>query len=214
VQQFASVRSCISADAAVEPSDKRATASPLDVRTDSLDQHEMNGPQFGSETCDTRFRQKEATNQHMEENNHWSRSNDRIFDENLRSGQAAEQRTIAVGHGNPSISCQTCPRKFHTQSAANDHMTAVGHRPASIACKTCSKKFHTQSAANEHMAATGHGNANVSCKTCPKRFHTQIAANEHMLATRHGHANISCKKCTKKFYTQIAANVHRTAVGH
>jgi hypothetical protein len=92
----------------------------------------------------------------------------------------------ATRHGSPSISCKTCAKKFHTQSAANQHMKATRHGSPSISCKTCAKKFYTQIAANEHMTATGHGNPSISCKTCTNRFHTQSAANEHMTATKHG----------------------------
>jgi hypothetical protein len=92
----------------------------------------------------------------------------------------------ATGHRSRSISCKTCAKKFHTQSAANQHMAATGHGSLGISCKTCARKFHTQSAANEHIAATGHGSLSISCKTCARKFHTQSAANQHMTATKHG----------------------------
>jgi nucleoside phosphorylase len=138
------------------PSEKRATASPLDVRTNSVDQDERNGPQFGCETCDRKFRQKEAANQHATEKRHWPRFKCRTCDREFRSDKAADQHRTGMKHWPPNISCQTCPKKFYALSAAYQHLHALGHRTLIISCKMCPQKFRTETEAAQHMRDKAH----------------------------------------------------------
>jgi hypothetical protein len=165
----------------VEP----ATAPPLDVQSNNLNLHEGNGLQSGYQPHDGVFRLAEAANQHMEVENDLSRLDTPTFVENSRSGQAANQRTTAVGHRDPTISCDMCPKRFDTQAAAKDHMTALRHMIPRFPCKRCPMKFQTKVAANAHMAAVGHAIPTIPCKKCPRKFHTRSAVNEHMIAVKH-----------------------------
>ncbi|RYN39368.1 hypothetical protein AA0114_g11357 [Alternaria tenuissima] len=138
------------------PSGEHATAPPLDMRSNSLDQYKRNGRQLEDQTHDRKPRLEKAANQHMEVKSHGSQLEFRNPDEKPKSGQASNQPKTAAAHESTNIFCKACAKRFPTQSAANEHMRATGHGKPDISCKTCAKKFYTQSAANEHMTIVKH----------------------------------------------------------
>ncbi|KAL3487625.1 hypothetical protein BJX62DRAFT_227944 [Aspergillus germanicus] len=95
----------------------------------------------------------------MEDNNHWPRCE--TCDESFQTLRSREQHMNDLGHW---PKCEICKCVFPTWSACEKHINNLVHWPPTVPCETCNERFHTQPLAEQHVRAAGHyGNYCKTC---------------------------------------------------
>ncbi|KAJ0413355.1 hypothetical protein BJY00DRAFT_319848 [Aspergillus carlsbadensis] len=106
---------------------------------------------FKCETCKNDFYTQWARVNHMNDEDHWPRCD--TCGETFQTLPACKQHMSDLGHW---PRCEICKCLFWTWSFCEDHIIDWGHWSPTVPCETCDERFHTQTLAEQHMRTLGH----------------------------------------------------------
>ncbi|OJJ43192.1 hypothetical protein ASPZODRAFT_74616 [Penicilliopsis zonata CBS 506.65] len=140
----------------------------------------------------------------MNDYGHWSEC--QTCNKLFRSHRASQQHMNDLNHWAPRYDCETCSRDFPTQNAANQHMNALNHWRPTVPCETCSTMWHTQAQADQHMRHAGH--YKNYCSACDRRFDNANNLKMHLNSKVHRGTSINCPFCKAGYTTASGLSHH------
>ncbi|XP_047483100.1 GDNF-inducible zinc finger protein 1-like isoform X3 [Penaeus chinensis] len=104
-------------------------------------------------------------------------------------------------HGERTVMCHRCGRKFFTQKQLNSHENLFHRRTRSYSCETCGGRFSTLKILRHHIRTQPHHK--YYCQECGVSYPQKQQYLSHILT--HG---LRCTICNQSFATAVAAHQH------